>query len=380
MNDLSAITGLDAAHLGRLKIELLISGVRVSDSAQSRLAAFKSPIRTRSGVSGGLDLRLAERVNVNCAVNEAYARRSPFRLEWVDDGFVLSDERDDLRTAVELVRRPAYYDQTTTSGVPMVEIGQMCSADRLCIGLSRSCTFWRRDLRCTYCSIGKNTVRESAQRSKELILEVVRAAAVDPVLPARHILLGGGTPPGDDHGALLAAEIIDAIKAESDLPIYAMVVPPTRDEDLDVLLDSGVDELGMNLEFFSPEALHRYAPGKATLLGRDRYFSALERAVARLGPTNTRSILIVGLEPREATLAGVEELARRGVMPILSPFLPLDGSDLVDVQGWSVGAYLELLSEAETVCRRYGLVPGPTCVACQNNTLSLPWGEAYRYY
>lgn len=365
----------DHEMLKRLKFGLLARGINVSRAAHVALGHYKPALRTRSGVSGGLDLRIADDVYVNCELNEA---RTAFLLDF--DGEEFSVRHPWGQAPAALLPTPTYYGRAAHDGTPLVQVGQMCSADRICVGMTRHCALWRRDLRCTFCSIGSNVSREAGSKSPELIAEAVNAAAADPAHPATHVLVGGGTPNLVDMGAELACAICQAIKRVVDLPIYVMIVPPTDLAWIDRLKESGADELGLNIEFGTQDALARYAPGKAELVGWTGYLRALEHAVLCFGPVNTRSILIAGLEPAKDTECAAIELASRGVMPILSPFRALAGTDLSAATGWDGDAYVELYDRILDGCRPFGIVPGPTCIPCQNNTLSMPFGDAYQYY
>jgi hypothetical protein len=213
------------------------------------------------------------------------------------------------------------------------------------------------------------------------MLEALTMAAQDPVVPARHVLLGGGTPNVDDMGAVLAAELCKAIKKRLDLSCYVMISAPSKNEYIDLLWEAGVDELGMNLEFHGDDAWQQFVPGKARYIGKRRYFEALEYAVSRFGPINTRSILIVGLEDPEYTIEGAEKLASMGVLPILSPFRPLNGTDLENARGFDHDTYFDIYAEVHARAMRHGIPTGPTCIPCQNNTLALPLPNGmYRFY
>jgi hypothetical protein len=243
--------------------------------------------------------------------------------------------------------------------------------------MTRHCVFWKLEDRCQFCSIGRNILTEAPRKTPELIAETVSVAASDPILPACHVLIGGGTPNHSDRGAAFAVAACRAIKKQIPISVYVMVVPPSDLVDIDHLHDAGVDELGMNIEFFSEAAMQRYAPGKLRHVGIDHYYRAFERAVKLFGASNTRSIAIVGLEPPEVTIAGAERLAAMGVMPILSPFRPLDGSVLADAAGFPPTLLVQIYDEVVARCRRFGITPGPTCIPCQNNTLALPVSATY---
>lgn len=351
-----------------LKARLLAEGLRVGFDLAA--AAVKTPTRVRSGSCGGLDVVLPGGTYVNCPVHEPFAARSSLLLTQTRAGFTLSDKSAGWSIPVTVPPEPAYYGRTTDDGIPLRRLGQLCS-DRLGIGLTNICTFWRtRSKRCKFCSIGLNVRSEQSAKSLQQIVDVAAAAFSDPVAAARHVLLGGGTPEGPDAGAGAIASAAEALKERWDHPIYAMLAPPEDLAWLDELQRCGVDEIGINIELWSERAAERFVPGKHAAIGRARYLRTLERAVDLFGPVNTRSIMVVGLEPFASTIAGVEELARRGVMPILSPLRPLAGTQLEHHPPLAADALERLTDAAAEVAARHGMPLGPTCLACQANTLT----------
>ena len=369
--------------LSRLKLHLLHHGCRVSPKAAVEvMRRGKRPRRVRSGSCGGLDIVLESDVHVNVPVDEAFAEQSPFELRQRDNALVLHRDDGGLGDGVtlDLVPEPAFQlDPPGADGA--IRIGQVCF-DRLGIGLTNLCTFWRgADRRCKFCSIGLNLGQEERTKGLDEIVRVVDLAYSDSVSPARHLLLGGGTPPGDDAGGAAIAVAAETIKQRwPDRAIYAMLAAPRDLGVLEVMAAAGVDEVGMNLELFDSAMADHFLPGKHRELGRDRYLGALERAVELFGPVHTRSILIVGLEPTECTLAGVDALASRGVMPILSPFRPLGGTVLADHPRPDPEAMWDLAAAATEVAGAYGVPIGPTCRACQANTITPADHALYRVY
>lgn len=368
-------------EIGLLKFELLASGLRVTEIAKQALRRAKGPIRTRSGASGGLDLILPGGIHVNAPVNETFAADSILQLGY-DQGELALFRGEQKLVQVALQPIPRYYDSLTTDGVPMVRIGQMCSGDRFCYGMTGAfCFFWREDRRCGFCTTGLNGDQDAAQKTARQLLETLDLAVTDPSLPAKHILIGGGTPEGEDMGAKLASQLCYAIKSRFNISCYVMICAPLKNDYIQMLRDSGADELGLNLELYSDQAWKELIPGKNQYIGRERYLSALEFAVSVFGPINTRSLLIVGLEDPEYTIAGAERLASMGVMPILSPFRPLKGSKLEARRGFSHEVYWETYAEVHARAASYDIPTGPTCIACQNNVLALPLpDERYRFY
>jgi hypothetical protein len=368
-------------EFGQLKFELLASGVRVTSEARQCLQDAKRPIRTRSGASGGLDIELPHHIDVNVPVDEEFAAKSELTLDCIS-GKLAIRRNDKILTTIEVQPIPRYYNLRTSQDVPMVQIGQMCSGDRFCYGMTGPyCWFWRPERRCQYCSIGFSKGLDASQKTVDQLLDTLEVAINDPVIPAKHVLLGGGTPDGEDMGAILASKLCKAIKSRFDLSCYVMISAPLKDNYIDMLRDSGADELGMNIEFYSDLAWEEFIPGKNQYIGKKRYFEALEHAVSIFGPINTRSLIIVGLEDPKYTIDGAERLASMGVMPILSPFRPLTGTALENRRGFDHLRYWEIYMQVHQNAAKYMIPTGPTCIHCQNNILVLPLPDSYyRFY
>lgn len=375
---LTTATDRRSREMAWLKTRLLAEGLRVDPAAEALITVAKPMLRVRSGSCGGIDLILPDGTWVNAPVRESFARTSKLRLCAAGDEAIIHDGR--AAHMVSLVPAPEFYGAATTSGRPMRRIGQLCS-DRLGVGVTNICTYYRsRATRCGFCSIGANVKDEQATKADQDIIETVSAAVHDSTAPARHVLLGGGTPDQDDAGAPRIAALAKAIKARCDVSIYAMLAPPRDLDHLELLADAGVDEVGMNIEVFTEAAALRAIPGKHAALPLDHYWQALERAVELFGPLHTRSITVVGLEPAEATVAGVERLAALGVLPILSPLRPLDGTLLQNHPRMAAHALYELTLAASEAAGRHDMPLGPLCIACQSNTLTVPGHPLYRLY
>lgn len=381
--------GRDAGAQARsalLKHGLLAEGLRIEESLRAALASIgKQPTRVRSGSCGGLDLVLPGGVYCNAPTEEAFAAQSSYELHVDnDDAPYITGPAAPEPVPVLAVPAPAYYADGDAEGTLAKAVGQLCF-DRLGIGLTNRCVFWnRKSTGCQFCSIGDNVGTEERDKELDDILDVVRLALTDATSPASHLLLGGGTPSSPDAGALQMAEVGAAIKREWSQSIYAMLTAPDDPGFVDALCDAGIDEIGMNLELYDDDAADHFMQLKHRSKPRELYERALGRAVERIGPINTRSILIVGLEPVEATLDGVRWLCERGVMPILSPFRPLRGTPLethTRVDGARSGADLQSVAErAQEVADGYDMPLGPTCIPCQGNTLNVAGHPAYRHY
>jgi len=158
--------------------------------------------------------------------------------------------------------------------------------------------------------------------------------------------------------------------------VDVMMVPSPGLLDPQALLDSGVNELAINLEMYNEEYSRRFMPGKWKI-GRNQVLAFIAKAVEIFGGNRIRSLLLVGLEPVEDTLRGVEALAQRGCEPVLSPFRPDPMTPLRHFKPPSVEVLIDAYERSVEIAGRFGVRLGPKCVPCHHNTLSFPDESGY---
>lgn len=84
-----------------------------------------------------------------------------------------------------------------------------------------------------------------------------------------------------------------------------------------------------------------------------------------------RSALIVGLESPETFLEGVEWLCAQGVSPMLSPFRPYYNTLFENRLPEEDEEIIHLYYEAKKICDKYGMILGPSCPDCEDNTIKI---------
>jgi hypothetical protein len=190
-------------------------------------------------------------------------------------------------------------------------------------------------------------------------------------------MISGGTPSKRDYGYL--DEIFEGIIRSSPLPVDVMLAP-RKDDIIDRLAAWGIFGYSINLEIYNEEIAERLAPQKARI-GLHGFAEAIERSVALTGGNGrVRSLILVGLEPLESTLAGVEFLAKLGCDPTLSPFRPAAGTILENVKPPAYSELETVYLKSLEIVERYGVKLGPRCIPCQHNTLTLPDNSGAYYY
>jgi uncharacterized radical SAM superfamily protein len=186
-------------------------------------------------------------------------------------------------------------------------------------------------------------------------------------------MISGGTP-RPEHSARID-RIYEALLARCEFPTDVMLAPRTEDDLIERLGQWNVNAIALNIEVFDQDIARRLIPQKHEI-GLSEYAAAIEKALDVLGGGGrVRSLILVGLEPPEQTLAGVTFLARLGCDPVLSPFRPAPGTPLAHVRPPSPALLETVYSEARDIVHKYGVTLGPRCIPCQNNTLTLPDGS-----
>jgi hypothetical protein len=202
------------------------------------------------------------------------------------------------------------------------------------------------------------------------MLDALRTAFADPIQPPRHILISGGTP-GPPHVAGLREVYERVVEAYPDRLVDIMMVPVPGLFDLPHLDALGLNQISINLEIFDERVAAKVMRHKHRQ-GRGYYLDFIENAASVLGPGRVRSMLMVGLESMESTLAGVRALLERGGVPVLSPVVPDRVTPMADSRPPTAEFTLEVFLRASEVAEEFGTALGPDCIPCMHNTMTLP--------
>lgn len=349
----SGLFGTDSVQ--RLKLEILADGIELTPSARRRLSAdgTKPLVCREYATTGGLTLRMGD-VFVNAPLDEWFCD-SPKALLIADDrGYRV--EWTGVEFRAEVLPLPSYLG----GGVD----GVMTHADRARLSPIEGCA-----CACAFCDSPHSEYR---LRSLDSLLEALKIALAEPVLPARHVLVSGGTPRLEDEVALDA--LFEGLLAASDVPVDIMLMPRRDNSIVDRLRDWDAHGLSVNLEVFDTKIAASLTPHKNSR-GHDGYADMWDRAVAAFGPGKVRSLLLVGLEPQESVLKGVEFIASHGVDPVLSPFRPAAGTTLAGVRPPSADTMERVYERSLEIADRYGVKLGPRCLPCQHNTIAFSDGS-----
>ncbi len=343
-----------------LKIALINQGVVITEETKQYLDEHGG---MREAVYNAVDIYLEDFV-INSAVKVKFTSLSPFSIQKMENQLVLYCG-DVPFGDVKIQKADILGECKTSSGTKVRDIC-LLATDRVRVQHSTNCHFKRCGAGCDFCEVENHEFSFIMQD----VLEAVDLY-LDSEYEFRHFLIGGRS----DSSVRETEEILEIarhISSRGNWPIYVMCVPPGKREILKQFYDAGITELALNLEIWNRSLARKWMPGKG-LIPREKYMKMLEYATSLWGKTgNVRSAFIVGLEPMESLLEGIKEVCRIGAAPILSVFRPIPGTKGEHTAPPTNEELLLVYMRTKEICNEYGLEPGPACVPCQNNTLSMP--------
>lgn len=352
-------TDLDNQML-ELKIMLLSHGITISPEAEARLQA-------ENGINceefDAIDLVLNNKYYINVPYQTNLSQLSPFSYD-IKNGVSGLYYCDQAIIAEAYIRGvDSISENITKGGISYSDIAYLGN-DRLRVYHRLGCFFKQACCGCQFCDIES----DNRMLAFETITEVIDA--YDNCSDINHYLIGGGSQNSDDNFENIC-KIAEYLKTKNDKSIYLMSLPVNDRNILAKLKRSGITEIAFNIEIFDRNLAKKYMPGKGEI-ELQTYFDALKLAVELWGKTgNVRTIFIVGLEPKQSLLKGIEQVCKFGVSPILSLFKPIKGTKLNYMMPPPDEDILDIVAKAEKLCGLYGVELGPSCHYCEDNTLKI---------
>ena len=360
-------SGLTTAEY--LKFEILAKGITVTPEADRRLHIRNKkriPLTPADYASTtGIILRLEDNVWVNAptrSYNSSFVNEShSIRFDWDSEGFFV--EKSNRRSRAWFCPPPLYHDQYMPENEPYNNY-VYTHADRVRVAPIQGCA-----MVCKFCNIPYED--RYGTKDSTLMLKALEVALDDSLQPAHHVLISGGTPHKKHYKYLQNAyrQILDMC-TKKDVPVDIMMVPLDELLLLDELRDRGVNQLSINVEIIDKELSRKYMRNKIQH-GLDHCLQFIEKAANCLGPGRVRSMLMVGLEPSDKTLRGVELILKAGGIPVLSPFRPSAVTPLADLQPPSIETMIKVYTKASSLAAKADTSLGPHCAPCTHNTITL---------
>lgn len=297
----------------RLKIDLATRGARVDPRLRPRVP------NAPEFAPRGLQLVLPEDVRVVVPFDDDASAAAPYAIVAESErAFVVGG--DALRVEVQPAIVPRFYERRTTSGRPMWQIGTVHGM-YLLVSPNGMCGFSAHGAPCSFCREGARPAgdRERAASIADVV-EVVRTAFEEGA--ADFVLFNSSVYDAEDGGMAFLTPYVEGVRKHFDTFVAVQVHPPRTDRWIDRTYAMGVDAVSYNLELFDPEALDRHCIGRVRYVGRERYLDALAYAASIFPSGTVWTDLVLGLEPAESTMAGIDAVVDAGVIPVLAVHHP----------------------------------------------------------
>lgn len=381
----------DSPPTARLKAALLFAGVQydpcLAEAADwafpnympHHLLPGEPPFRGRMQVSvpylGILDGETHFRLRIK--------RDSPFRVvPGAGERRFDLYEGDRRVTGLTFEPRLPWVDHLTSDGTPMRATGLSQHGDMLVMNPAPGCEYFvvpgdgkTRNLSCTFCLYGLPDQR-MRPLGQELFVAGLPRATLDrvaeacghPETHARHLYLVAGSmldmAQEGERYVQIAARLNEAgLHERYYIACGSGAIPKAHMIRLKAL---GVRGASFNLEVWDPAQFERICPGKAAIVGRDRWLRALEEAVEVFGPHDVLSAFVGGAELEgegaftdparalESNVEAAEYLVPRGIQPVFSLHWKVTGKNRGEEPIYSLDHFLRLNERLAAIRRREG--------------------------
>ncbi len=346
--------------LFEIKTRLKNQGIYLTNKARKYL---RKKGNAREAVFNAIDFTINDDIYINSPIDIKFSKLSPYNIDYDNNSGLFLKCYEDFLFPVKIDLADKYANYHTNSGIPFSKISKLAT-DRLRIHHQSNCNFKIQGAACKFCDLTMDNEPYTLNDICEVIDFYLNKNNF------RHFLIGGGSAKLDS-GWENIIEIASYIRKRSNKQIYLMTLPTDNENILRDIFKAGVNEIAFNIEIFDREIARKIMPQKGSI-PIEKYYAAFEISVKLWGNKgNVRSLVILGLESSKSLLSGVEKLCSIGVCPILSIFRPLPNTPLEEYIPPSYTYIGQLFWEIYHICNQYGLLPGPSCKKCQNNTVVL---------
>lgn len=258
---------------------------------------------------------------------------APFELTLGQEGKPWLCYEGNYLVEVSLPPATEFYRQQTSRGIPFLGMAVLQGRDVLAFPYLWPCEYAKAGLACKFCHCGNFTQQQSLsgtyqdfQFTPQDVAEVVHYA-VNLERCASYVQITGGSTMNTDGECDRVVEILEAIDDVAGLnnipgEIVLYLTPPSDPRKVDRLFAAGADRIACDIEIWDEELARQICPGKDRGTGRQRHLDTLLHIARTQGPFKACSTFVVGLEPAASFLDAAEYLARNGIVPIPSIWMP----------------------------------------------------------
>lgn len=345
----------------KLKLELMYNGINIEEKYLQMLNT-KNYLNKEYITTSGLILNYKD-TYVNTPINP----QSKYQLIY-DDSWKIIVKSKTIVSDINLLLPPKYaLNKEKLEDGSLITEYVNTHADRIRIQPIGGCAN-----NCKFCTCNNIPYIKHDMNQLDKCFNIARKEGKGIV---RHAFISGGSPKDKEEDYEYMTKVYTHFAQKyTDIEFDIMMAPrgfkSSKDAKnyktyIDYLNEIGIYGLSINIELYNKELRKRYIPRKYDI-GLENYITFLQTAVDVLGTHRVRSCIIVGLEPIEDTIKGIELLCQIGCMPVLSLYVPING---IHVKKPSVETMLKVREEAEEISNKYDVPLGPICKPCTHNLI-----------
>lgn len=268
---------------------------------------------------------------------------------------------------VEFPRRTNFYEQSTSSGLLFLGNAVLQGVDTVAFPLLWPCEIAREGHACQFCVSGgiseqqaKNHVPPPKIPTTRDTAEIVDYAVNEEGI-AKYVMLDGGYTMNPQAECERMAEYLREIEAvvgrKNIREIFAFTSPPSDSKMLDLIFDAGADRVVFSPGVWDEHLAEKITPGQVKYLPRKLYMNALNYVAREYGPNKACSLYVIGVESAESFLSGAELLARDGVVPLASLWIPFGKPVMGTQKTPDLNYYRKIKQGLAVIYEKYGIVP-----------------------
>lgn len=273
---------------------------------------------------------------------------------------------------VDYVRFPEktdFFTQKTENGTPFLGNAVLQGVDWVAFQCLWSCEYAAAGEPCQFCfsgadfeALAKKEKQQPGALAAADVAEIVKYAVEHAGCSSVQIT-GGSTFSGKNEERYICEylkeidEQVGSEKLKGELLLY--ITPPEDHSLIDRYFALSASRIACSLEVWDETLAKQITPGKMKFTTRQRHLEALEYTAGKFGPGKAFSNFIIGLEPFESLKQGAEYLARRGILPAASIWMPMGRPVMGTMQAPDLDYYRRVKELFAELYEKYDLEPAP---------------------
>ena len=336
-----------------LKLQLLLKGIRIDDSAYYGLGVIYKEYQY--GYNDSNWVKQAKRQVIpselvlpgEIVVAPHLRPSSPYLIKRIGEIMYVIDERTDENVStIEYLPRPKIWDIELSDGSKLKEYLNIYGANCLNLFIVANCDFWNEGMPCVFCSLQptQNLHKEVVVHKSLEIIEEAITLAFENEENLNWMIITGGSLKDRKMETKRYIDVLNVIKKHvpqswnGKIKGNAALLPTNNYHDLMQLFETGIEHPSFNMEVWGRNLFKSYCTGKEKYASFETLIEIYKNAVKIWGPGKVWCNFVGGISPINNLKEGFRYMADLGVVP---------GANIFHLDPKSIGVRLGLSEPSE---------------------------------